>query len=371
MNVYHIVTPTMPVQDTAMTQPADAAGASVAIIGTGIAGLACARALADAGLAVTLFDKARGPGGRMSSRRRPNAVVDLGAQAFSARTPAFSAELESWISAGCAAPWPVSTWRAGPDGWQSLEDGRERFSGAPRMSAITRHLAGRLEQAHASLHSHTRITAVEGTAGALRLHSEAGDIFGPYTDVVVAVPPPQAEPLVQPLDNALGQLCRQLQQRACWAGWAIFDAPLPTPAGVDADWQQAHVDHTALRLVSRNHTKPERGDQPESVSLVAQTDWSAIHLEDAPERVADALLDALESLFPGRPLPRRLDAGAHRWRYSQPVAGQAAMPDEGFATGSAGLSLCGDSLAGGRVEDAWLSGDRLGRHLARSLTGCD
>ena len=40
-----------------------------AIIGAGIAGLACARALDAAGRPVTLFEKARGPGGRRPMNR--------------------------------------------------------------------------------------------------------------------------------------------------------------------------------------------------------------------------------------------------------------------------------------------------------------
>jgi cation diffusion facilitator CzcD-associated flavoprotein CzcO len=35
----------------------------IAVFGAGLAGLACARSLADAGRNVTVFDKARGPGG--------------------------------------------------------------------------------------------------------------------------------------------------------------------------------------------------------------------------------------------------------------------------------------------------------------------
>jgi len=41
----------------------------IAIIGTGIAGLSAAQALTDLGHVVQLFDKSRGSGGRMSSKR--------------------------------------------------------------------------------------------------------------------------------------------------------------------------------------------------------------------------------------------------------------------------------------------------------------
>ncbi|MFX9626906.1 FAD-dependent oxidoreductase, partial [Acinetobacter baumannii] len=41
----------------------------IGIIGAGIAGLTCGEALVRAGHSVRLFDKGRGPGGRMSTRR--------------------------------------------------------------------------------------------------------------------------------------------------------------------------------------------------------------------------------------------------------------------------------------------------------------
>lgn len=41
----------------------------IAVIGSGMAGLSCADMLERAGHAVALFDKGRGPGGRMSTKR--------------------------------------------------------------------------------------------------------------------------------------------------------------------------------------------------------------------------------------------------------------------------------------------------------------
>ncbi|MGE6608014.1 NAD(P)-binding protein [Halomonas sp. NPDC076908] len=58
--------------------PTLSANHSVAIIRAGIAGLACDQVLANSDVHITLFDKARGPGGRMSSQRRPSATLDLG-----------------------------------------------------------------------------------------------------------------------------------------------------------------------------------------------------------------------------------------------------------------------------------------------------
>ncbi len=97
-----------------MTIPA---GATVGIIGAGMAGLACATRLADAGFAVTAFDKGRGPGGRMATRRAEvegrTVRFDHGAQYFTARDPAFADQVTRWQADGIVARWPA----AGDDAW--------------------------------------------------------------------------------------------------------------------------------------------------------------------------------------------------------------------------------------------------------------
>ena len=75
----------------------------VAIIGAGIAGLSCATQLARHGCAVSVFDKSRGPAGRMSTRRGEGWQCDHGAQYFTARSPEFRAEVARWQAAGVSA----------------------------------------------------------------------------------------------------------------------------------------------------------------------------------------------------------------------------------------------------------------------------
>ena len=77
----------------------------IAIIGAGIAGLACATALRQAGFQVSLFVKSRGAGGRMSTRRGADWQCDHGAQYFTARNPEFRAQVTRWEQAGVAAHW--------------------------------------------------------------------------------------------------------------------------------------------------------------------------------------------------------------------------------------------------------------------------
>ena len=54
----------------------------VGIVGAGMAGLACATELVRAGFQVSLFDKSKGVGGRMSHRYYEKWGADHGAQYF-------------------------------------------------------------------------------------------------------------------------------------------------------------------------------------------------------------------------------------------------------------------------------------------------
>ncbi|WP_270939203.1 NAD(P)-binding protein, partial [Falsiroseomonas oryzae] len=152
---------------------------SVAIVGAGLAGLACAKTLAAHGLSARLFDKGRAAGGRMATRRVEAAGrtldFDHGAQYLTARHALFRATLE----ASHARPWPDESRRVG----------------VPRMSTIPRALAEGLDLTVAR-----EVTEIAGGPGAWSLRhvpgqrGRAGDApaeDGPFDAVVLAVPAPQ------------------------------------------------------------------------------------------------------------------------------------------------------------------------------------
>ena len=78
----------------------------VAVIGAGISGLVCARLLVEHGMEVTVFEKSRGIGGRMSTRRSPEGYhFDHGAQYFTVREERFRRYVDSWAAEGLVARW--------------------------------------------------------------------------------------------------------------------------------------------------------------------------------------------------------------------------------------------------------------------------
>lgn len=103
----------------------------IAIIGTGIAGLSAAQALTEAGHTVQLFDKSRGSGGRMSSKRSDAGSLDLGAQYFTARDRRFVTEVQRWQSQGWVAEWAPQLYSYQGGQLNMSPDEQTRWVGAP------------------------------------------------------------------------------------------------------------------------------------------------------------------------------------------------------------------------------------------------
>jgi renalase len=319
---------------------------TIAIIGAGLSGLACARVLADAGAHVTLFDKARGAGGRMSTRRTEVGPFDHGAQYFTARDPAFRAAVAEWQAAGVVAEWQGRIERVGVGPGPEPSPG-ERFVGTPGMSALLRHIAGELPVCF-----ETQVTDIRRVDDGYRLDEYDGPPLRPFTQVVVAVPTPQAVPLLTTHAPALAAAAAQAEMAPCFSLMAGFDAPLPTP--LDGIFFVGHP----IGWAARDSSKPGR-PAGERWVIHGHWGWSAEHLNDPPEQIAQALLAAFFSALEMVPRVPTFVA-THRWRYALPTV---PLAEDYLYDPAAGIGVCGDSCNGPRVEGAWLSGTALGRAI--------
>ena len=314
----------------------------VAVVGAGMAGLACAGALRAAGLDVELFDKGRRAGGRLATRRADGLTFDHGASYADARGPTFRAVLAGMATVGDAAPWPAA--------------GEGHWAGIPGMSALARHMEG---LGAATIHTMRHAAFLRrGGAGWMLRHLDAavarpglvadagGDVAGPYDAVLLALPAPQAVPLLRALPHRFADTVAQAGMVPCWTLMLAFpepnDAPdLPQPGG-------------ALAWIVRDSSRPGRAAAPECWVAHAGPDWTRDHLEDD----ADAVQDVLRRDFTGATgiTASPAYAAVHRWRYARtdrPLGTPAIWDAE------AGLGVCGDWCLGARVEDAFTSGQAL------------
>lgn len=76
----------------------------VVVVGAGISGVACARALEAAGVPVVVLERSGRPGGRMASPLLHERAVDTGAAYFTVSDDEFAAQVEGWHARGLARP---------------------------------------------------------------------------------------------------------------------------------------------------------------------------------------------------------------------------------------------------------------------------
>lgn len=336
----------------------------VAIVGAGLAGLSCAQALVQAGHQVHVFDKSRGPSGRMSTRRADDPAgpwqCDHGAQYFTARDAAFRAEVARWQQAGVAALWDARLASFDGSNWSTPETPLERFVGTPRMTSPAAWLVQGLQQVGECTQTRwqTTVQRLDRQADGWALTSaEHGLHAQRYSAVLLAVPAPQAVPLLQPMAAAGTAVAASARMRGSWAVMVRCPAPVPLP------WDGAFINDGPLRWVARDSSKPGRTVPPgmETWLLHASPVWSEAHIEDSADAVTGTLLAAFAAL--GGPSTHLVQATAHRWRYADT---EPALTQGHWWDATACVGMCGDWLNGGKVEGAWLSGQSLAQQVLQA-----
>lgn len=302
----------------------------VCVVGAGIAGIACARALEARGAQVQVLDRGRVPGGRMASRRIEARYVDLGASYFTVSDEGFGRVVDDWRDRGLARPWTDRFATAGPAGLGPAKPGPVRWAAPGGLRSLVADLARGLDV--------RQQTQVGRVGPGPRVDGER------YDAVVLAMPDPQALALLRPGDPA----ARLLAGRD-------WEPALALAAGFAArawDLDGAFTEHPVLSWVADDGRR--RGDAAPVLVAHSTPGFAAGRLAD-PDAARDALVAALRELLD---LPAPLWSQVQRWTYAKPVGTR----DEPY--GLAGdIGLCGDGWGASKVQAAWQSGDALGRAL--------
>ena len=304
---------------------------TIVVVGAGLAGVACARTLQEAGEPVVLIDRGRRIGGRMATRRIDDRVVDLGASYVTVSEPEFGAVVDDWERRGLARPWTDTFAVAGGE----PTTGPVRWAAPGGLRSLVEDLAAGLEVVDATTVREVRRRA-DGWWVDERLASA----------VVLAMPDPQAHRLLE----------------------EDLRAELPAPAAFEpvlalvATWTQRCWDfkglfvndHPSLAWVADDGRR--RGDGAPVLVAHSTPAYAADHLAD-PAAAGPELSRALQEVL-GVPAP--VSTFIHRWTFARPARGRA----EPYTLTESGLALCGDGWAEKpRVEAAYLSGRAVAEAL--------
>ncbi|MEY3806055.1 MAG: hypothetical protein RIR69_867 [Actinomycetota bacterium] len=308
----------------------------VVIVGAGLSGLMAAQELVQHGHDVVVFDKGRGVGGRLATRRIDDATLDHGAQFFTVRSDEFASHVATWIDEGIVHEWCRGF---------SSDDGHPRYVGTRGMSSIAKYLARNLD---------VRLNALVFSL------TQRGEFFDVTLDdgsvheceaVILTAPIPQSFSLMFSADIEMPQELRSIDYDRTLGLLAVLDSTthnVPTPGGMQ-------FPDDVFSFIGDNTAKGV--SQAPALTFHANPQWSLTYFERELDEIHALLIEAAQ---PWLGSARIVESQPKKWRFATP---QTSWPEPCWSTANGRLVLAGDAFAGPKMEGAALSGLSAARAL--------
>ena len=308
----------------------------IVVVGAGLSGLMAANELVRAGHSVVVFDKGRGLGGRLATRRIDDATLDHGAQFFTVRSDEFASHVQTWLAEGIVHEWCR--------GFSDV-DGHPRYVGTKGMSFVAKHLARGID---------VRLNALVFSL------TQRGDLFDVTLDdgsvhecdaVILTAPIPQSFSLMFSAGLDIPAELRSIDYDRTLGLLAVLDGPghnIASPGGMQfPDDVFSFIGDNAAKGVSA----------VPAVTFHANPAWSLAHFDDDLDTI-HALLTQAAAPWLGS--AKIIASQPKKWRFATP---QSTWPDPHWCTNDGRIVLAGDAFAGPKMEGAALSGLAAARSL--------
>jgi predicted NAD/FAD-dependent oxidoreductase len=290
----------------------------------------------------------------MATRRMGDALLDHGAQFFTARSDWFVDRVDQWVGAGVVREWCR--------GFRIPPDGHPRYVGSTGMTAVAKELAGTGsagDDGGPDVRTSTRVTAIRRTAtgwtAMRRADPPAWDVMLEGGDVLTARAVLMTPPVPQTLDvlaaggtepdPGAARALRAIRYSPTLAALVVADGPTAVPAPGGCQLEDGPLSWVGDNLAKGISPRP-------AVTLHASPDESTRRYDDPAGDTLAALMAAGDPYLGGAAV---VEAQLMRWRYAQPTASH----DERHLVavgGPAPLICAGDAFGEAKVEGAARSG---------------
>lgn len=331
-------------------------GVRVAIVGSGISGLAAAHECVAAGALVDMFDMGENPGGRLAVRDLegplwPGHVVDVGAAFFTVSDQDFEMKVNDWHARGLAHPWSDECAVVTPSGTR-VSHGRMRWSASKGLRSLARAELELLTEVHGfTVKFMQRVQTVVVADG---VHIDGRH----YDAAILACPDPQASRIIS--EGSAPQLSAQLAG-STWN--PIISHTMVFSQRSWGDYGMWFIEQSEV-LASIADDGSRRGDGA-AVLVAHSTAELAQQFFDNPDGAVPQMWQEVQQVLG---ISNHPDSTiTKRWGLAHPAA---PHPELFGVDATQRLFVCGDGWGGKpRIEGAWLSGRRAARAALTTL-GC-
>jgi renalase len=321
----------------------------ILIIGAGVSGLTLANELSSVA-EVSVFEKARGVGGRMSTRYADPFSFDHGAPFFTAESELFKNFIQNYIQNNIFALWETDVFDL--KNRICIEKKTDFYVAIPHMNNLCKSLSQGL-----NIHLNTEILPF------LRKHKNGWHAvdknntnLGHY-DIIISTAPLSQTRLLFAALPLQEKYFSHLKMSACHALMVGLNIPWKY------NWEIAKVSDSPIQWIYLSSGKP--GRDRNKTSLVLHTDpmWSDNHIDIPLDTIESNLLSEFFRISDLN-ASHIAFSSIHRWRYAGSDNKAASVP---YFDKTAGIGFTGDWLSHARVEDAWLNAHKLAKQIIDSL----
>ena len=326
----------------------------IAIIGAGLSGTNCAYHLAKIA-DVTIFEKSRGFGGRMSTKLIEGTQFDHGLQFFTAKTKAFQHFMDQLENKSIVKSWNanfVEIHNKKIIQSRKWNNQFKHFIGIPKMSSICRYLACGID-----VKLNATVTRINKDNGRWKIYDEHS-YLGVFDWIIFAIPVHQIFEILPQGHNLYPEVLYRYNMLPCFALMASFRNR------VNTQWEAALVKNSILSWISINSSKCYRESKYSIVALSTNM-WAQENIDKAAAFIQEKLFIELQNIIQhGLDI---IDISIHKWRYAN--ARKQYGPRYIMDSGSS-LAICGDWFIKGVAEGAFLSSMGLADELSAHLSCC-
>jgi renalase len=251
---------------------------------------------------LTLWDKAKGPGGRTSVRRGPNgSFVDLGAQFISTNSSMlskYSEIYEKLISTKTLTPMKCKI-----EGLCESFD-KQHFIAPNGANSIVKYFLTNanvdcieFEKRVSNITQTGKVVCVDGTE----------DVF----DVIIITAP---APQILQINCPITQMIRSELEKVTYSTRFTFIMFYEKPV-LQVDWDVKFINDEIFRYISIENRKRGNYDTADCIIFHTTKEFGQKHIKETKESMFQVLSDKVNELFPDWPLP--VSCNVHKWLYSQ------------------------------------------------------
>ncbi|ELT99581.1 hypothetical protein CAPTEDRAFT_156960 [Capitella teleta] len=340
----------------------------VLIVGSGITAAVTAsllRNILPSTCSLSIWDKARGPGGRMATNRCPNndrCTVDLGVQYISP----ISSELHDHKSIynDLLQNGFLSPMRGSIEGENPYDDDATHYVTPKGSGSIVKHF---LEAAGAAIRYNHHVDSITLCDNKTWDVCTLGGQKEQFDCVLLTMPAPQILQLKGSIPSLLEsqQVAQRLEAVSYSARFALglFFSPVVT---INVPWSVKYVERDpVIRYIAIDNKKR---DSDQDVSMVVHTTvpFGLENIERDKDTICqEVVLPRLRELMPDLPTP--VSVKNHKWRFSQVHHAYEGKPGAVVLNEAPLLVIGGDSFTYSKLDGCVYSAEKMVKIISAKL----